>query len=42
MLREVASRRVNDWQVDYATNALKKIAVKLQMQKTNDVGKVER
>jgi len=42
MLREVASRRVNDCQVDYATNALKKIAAKLQMQKTNDVGKVER
>lgn len=42
MLREVASRRVNDWQVDYATNALKNIDVKLQAQKTNDVGKVER
>ena len=42
MLREVASRRVNDWQINYATNALKKIDVKLQVQKTNDVGKVER
>ena len=27
MLREVVSRRVNDWQVNYATNALKKIDV---------------
>ena len=33
LLREVAERRVNDYQVDYATNALKRIGAKMQADK---------
>lgn len=33
LLREVAERRVNDYQIDYATNALKRIDAKVQTKK---------
>ena len=36
LLREVAARRVNDYQVDYATNALKKIDAKVTEEKRED------
>ena len=36
LLREVAERRVNDYQIDYATNALKRIDAKIQAERKGD------
>ena len=36
LLREVAERRVNDYQIDYATNALKRIETKIQTERMED------
>ena len=36
LLREVAARRVNDYQIDYATNALKRIDAKIQAERKGD------
>ena len=36
LLREVAARRVNDYQIDYATNALKRIDAKIQSERKGD------
>ena len=36
LLREVAARRVNDYQIDYATNALKRIDAKIQSERRGD------
>jgi hypothetical protein len=36
LLREVAARRVNDYQIDYATNALKRIDAKIQAERKDD------
>jgi hypothetical protein len=36
LLREVAARRVNDYQIDYATNALKRIDAKIQVERKGD------
>ena len=36
LLREVAARRVNDYQIDYATNALKSIDAKIQAGRKGD------
>ena len=36
LLREVAERRVNDYQIDYATNALKRIDAKIQAGRKGD------
>ena len=36
LLREVAERRVNDYQIDYATNALKRIDAKIQSERKGD------
>ena len=36
LLREVAGRRVNDYQIDYATNALKRIDAKIQSERRGD------
>ena len=36
LLREVAERRVNDYQIDYATNALKRIDARIQAERKGD------
>ena len=36
LLREVAERRMNDYQIDYATNALKRIDAKIQAERKAD------
>ena len=36
LLREVAARRVNDYQIDYATNALNRIDAKIQAERKGD------
>ena len=36
LLREVAARRINDYQIDYATNALKKIDAKIKSERMGD------
>jgi hypothetical protein len=36
LLREVAERGVNDCQIDYATNALKRIDAKIQSERKGD------